>query len=55
MMAVAFLFFPETKMRTLEEIAAAFGDKVVTLTENEVVAEQTVFEEKTKASHVEED
>jgi hypothetical protein len=26
---VAYFFFPETKQKSLEEIAAAFGDKVV--------------------------
>ena len=51
----AYLWFPETKRKTLEEIAAAFGDRVVTLTEQDVVAEHTVFEEKAKANHVEED
>lgn len=50
-----YLWFPETKKKTLEEIAAAFGDKVVTLTENDVAAEHTVFEEKARAGHIEED
>ncbi|XRM44468.1 hypothetical protein ABZX51_007605 [Aspergillus tubingensis] len=27
---VAYFYFPETKQRTLEEIAASFGDKVIT-------------------------
>ena len=45
----------ETKLKTLEEIASAFGDKVVTLTDNQVAAEQTVFEEKANATHVESD
>jgi len=44
----------ETRHKTLEEIAAAFGDKVVTLTETELTAEQTVFEEKAAIGHVEE-
>lgn len=51
----AYLWFPETKQKTLEQIAAAFGDKVVTLTDNDMAAEQTVFEEKAKANHIEED
>jgi hypothetical protein len=51
----AYLWFPETKRKTLEEIAAAFGDKVVTLTDNDLAAEQIVFEEKKKADHIEED
>ncbi|KAK7730603.1 hypothetical protein SLS53_008993 [Cytospora paraplurivora] len=32
---VAYLYFPETKRKTLEEIAAAFGDKVVLLDETQ--------------------
>ena len=44
----------ETRHKTLEEIAAAFGDKVVTLTETELSAEQTVFDEKAGIGHVEE-
>ena len=43
----------ETKHKTLEEIAAAFGDKVVTLTEMDLATEQTVFEEKAAVGHVE--
>ena len=43
----------ETKHKTLEEIAAAFGDRVVELTENDFTAEQTVFEEKAAAGHIE--
>ncbi|PIG80787.1 MFS monosaccharide transporter (Hxt8) [Aspergillus arachidicola] len=31
---VAYFYFPETKQKTLEEIAASFGDKVVALGEN---------------------
>lgn len=34
---IAYFYFPETRRKTLEEIAAAFGDKVVVLTD----AEQT--------------
>ena len=45
-LTMAYLYFPETKGKTLEQIAAAFGDQVVTLSENDVVAEQTVFDEK---------
>ena len=43
----------ETKHKTLEEIAAAFGDKVVTLTEADLATEQTVFDEKVGVGHVE--
>ena len=45
--------YSETKHKTLEEIAAAFGDKVVTLTEADLATEQTVFEEKAAVGHVE--
>jgi len=38
----------------LEEIAAAFGDNVVTVTETDVAMEQTVFERKANAGHYEE-
>ncbi|KAI3392011.1 hypothetical protein diail_6338 [Diaporthe ilicicola] len=34
-LVVAYFYFPETKRKTLEEIAAAFGDKVVILTDTE--------------------
>lgn len=37
---VAYLYFPETRRKTLEEIARAFGDKVVLVGESEVDAEQ---------------
>ncbi|KAK0930919.1 hypothetical protein LTR29_016576 [Friedmanniomyces endolithicus] len=50
---IAWFYFPETRHKTLEEIAAAFGDKVVTLTEIEIAQEQTVFEEKATMGHVE--
>ncbi|WPH00512.1 putative MFS monosaccharide transporter [Acrodontium crateriforme] len=52
-LVMAYLFFPETKNKTLEEIAAAFGDKLVTLTDNDYAIEQTNFEEKAAVSHVE--
>ncbi|KXL44894.1 hypothetical protein M433DRAFT_166040 [Acidomyces richmondensis BFW] len=53
-LGVAYLWFPETRHKTLEEIAAAFGDKVVTLTETDVAVEQTVFEKDANAGHYEE-
>lgn len=28
-LAIAYFYFPETKQKTLEEVAAAFGDRVV--------------------------
>ncbi|KAH0841117.1 hypothetical protein FOPE_06463 [Fonsecaea pedrosoi] len=43
----------ETKKKTLEEIAAAFGDKVVLLTENDLAVETAVMEDKGVAIQVE--
>ena len=43
----------ETRHKTLEEIAAAFGDKVVEVGDREVEAEGSVLEEKAGARHVE--
>lgn len=43
-------WFPETKNKTLEEIAAAFGDRVVSVADHDVAAEHAVFEEKAKTS-----
>lgn len=43
----------ETRHKTLEEIAAAFGDKVVEVGEGEVEAEGSVLEEKAGTRHVE--
>ncbi len=36
----------ETKQKTLEEIAASFGDKVVLLTENDVAVEGAIQQHK---------
>ncbi|KAF7346170.1 putative MFS monosaccharide transporter [Mycena sanguinolenta] len=52
-LVIAYFYFPETRHKTLEEIAASFGDKVVTITEKEVNAEQSVFEDKGMSEHVE--
>ncbi|KAK3074510.1 hypothetical protein LTR53_002992 [Teratosphaeriaceae sp. CCFEE 6253] len=53
-LVIAYFYFPETRHKTLEEIAAAFGDKVVTLTDIEIAREQIVFDEKAAvAGHVE--
>jgi hypothetical protein len=37
-------FFPETKQESLEEIAAAFGDKVVELDVNNLKTEEAIFD-----------
>ena len=50
---IANTFNSETRHKTLEEIAAAFGDKVVEVGEREVEAEGTVLEEKAGARHIE--
>ncbi|KAK4498178.1 hypothetical protein PRZ48_010835 [Zasmidium cellare] len=52
-LVVAYFYFPETRHKTLEEIASAFGDKVVTLTERDLAVEQTVFEGKAATGHIE--
>ncbi|KAI1770164.1 putative MFS monosaccharide transporter [Hypoxylon cercidicola] len=41
---IAYVYFPETRHKTLEEIARAFGDKVVLVSEGEVGAKQAVLE-----------
>ncbi|KAM3414280.1 hypothetical protein BST61_g10933 [Cercospora zeina] len=35
-LVVAYLYFPETRHKTLEEIAAAFGDRVVSLSDSDL-------------------
>ncbi|UJO21622.1 Sugar transporter STL1 [Fulvia fulva] len=52
-LVIAYFYFPETKHKTLEEIAAAFGDRVVTLIDHEIIAEQAVFEGKTTTARIE--
>ncbi|KAF4626403.1 hypothetical protein G7Y89_g11757 [Cudoniella acicularis] len=49
-LVMAYLFFPETKQKSLEEIAAAFGDKVV---DERVSAEEAIFQAKGSAEHSE--
>lgn len=43
----------KTKQQTLEEIAAAFGDKVVDVKDEQVSVDALVAEDKVKAGHVE--
>lgn len=47
------MHYSETKQKTLEEIAAAFGDKVVLITENDVAAEEAVIGDKIEEMQVE--
>jgi hypothetical protein len=44
-LVIAYFYFPETRRKSLEEVAAAFGDRVMNLAEIGA-AEQTVFERK---------
>ncbi|KAI1329702.1 putative MFS monosaccharide transporter [Xylariaceae sp. FL0255] len=46
-----YFYFPETKQKSLEEIAAAFGDRVVELDETEIVAEGKGFAANAESSH----
>ncbi|UKZ52820.1 hypothetical protein TrVGV298_006607 [Trichoderma virens] len=50
---IIYFYFPETNQKTLEEIAAAFGDRVVEIDEQDVVAEGVAFEGKASAGHIE--
>ncbi|KAI8961432.1 putative MFS monosaccharide transporter [Daldinia sp. FL1419] len=40
---IAYLYFPETRQKTLEEIARAFGDQVVLVDETQIDGEQAVL------------
>ncbi|KAI1139140.1 putative MFS monosaccharide transporter [Hypoxylon sp. FL0543] len=42
-LVIAYLYFPETRRKTLEEIARAFGDKVVLVDEGQIDGEQVVL------------
>jgi hypothetical protein len=52
---MAYLYFPETRRKTLEEIAEAFGDKVVLADDRDVLEEATSAQKLgvVKESHVE--
>jgi len=50
---MAYFYFPETKQKSLEEIAAAFGDKVVLPDENGLVIEEAIFADKKNHQQVE--
>ncbi|KAI0872393.1 putative MFS monosaccharide transporter [Hypoxylon argillaceum] len=52
-LALIYLYFPETKQKSLEEIAAAFGDRVVEVDEHDIAVEGDVFDAKATSSHVE--
>lgn len=51
-LAVAYFYFPETRHKTLEEVGAAFGDKVVEVTDIDITREE-VLEDKAWVEHVE--
>lgn len=42
-LVVAYFYFPETRRKTLEEIAEAFGDKVVLVDDGQINAEQAIM------------
>ncbi|KAI2780084.1 putative MFS monosaccharide transporter [Daldinia loculata] len=42
-LVIAYLYFPETRRKTLEEIAQAFGDKVILVDEARIDGEQAVL------------
>ncbi|RFU29556.1 hypothetical protein B7463_g6777, partial [Scytalidium lignicola] len=48
-----YFYFPETKQKTLEEIAASFNDRVVEVEEQDVFAERTMMEGKAGVEEVE--
>ncbi|KAH7336116.1 putative MFS monosaccharide transporter [Rhexocercosporidium sp. MPI-PUGE-AT-0058] len=52
-LVIAYFFFPETKQKTLEDIAAAFGDKVVLLTDRDFEAEEKISGSGMKPEHLE--
>uniref|UniRef100_A0A093Y2V1 Sugar transporter STL1 n=1 Tax=Talaromyces marneffei PM1 TaxID=1077442 RepID=A0A093Y2V1_TALMA len=41
-LTIAYFYFPETKQKTLEEIAAAFGDRVVEVEDVDVATEEAI-------------
>jgi hypothetical protein len=52
-LGLIYLYFPETKQRTLEEIAASFGDEVVEVDESQMVAQAIAVEEKIGTQQIE--
>ncbi|KAM0258911.1 hypothetical protein ACHAQJ_003567 [Trichoderma viride] len=52
-MFIIYFYYPETNQKTLEEIAAAFGDRVVEVDEQDVAAEGVAFEGKASTGHIE--
>ncbi|KAI1312176.1 putative MFS monosaccharide transporter [Xylaria venustula] len=53
-LVLVYFYFPETKQKSLEEIAAAFGDQVMEINEHDIAVEEDVFDAKASVSHVEE-
>ncbi|EXJ95543.1 hypothetical protein A1O1_00665 [Capronia coronata CBS 617.96] len=51
-LVIAYFYFPETKQKSLEEIAAAFGDKVVLVDETTLAVEEAVMEAEDKAGEM---
>ncbi|KAI8946660.1 putative MFS monosaccharide transporter [Xylaria longipes] len=53
-LVLVYFYFPETKQKSLEEIAAAFGDRVVEVNEHDIAVEGEIFDTKATVSHIEE-
>ncbi|RYC65056.1 hypothetical protein CHU98_g1152 [Xylaria longipes] len=53
-LVLVYFYFPETKQKSLEEIAAAFGDRVMEVNEHDIAVEGEIFDTKATVSHVEE-
>ncbi|ETS81549.1 hypothetical protein PFICI_06551 [Pestalotiopsis fici W106-1] len=52
-LVLIYLYFPETKLKTLEQIAAAFGDRVVDIGEDQIATENAIFNSKSGSTHLE--
>lgn len=53
MLANLRLLLSETKQRTLEEIAAAFGDRVVEVEDVDIATEEAITAAKNQSEHLE--
>ena len=52
-LVIAYFYFPETRLKSLEEIAAAFGDKVVLVDETAIEVEHQKMEAKAGVQTIE--
>ncbi|KAI0413942.1 putative MFS monosaccharide transporter [Xylaria grammica] len=53
-LVLVYFYFPETKQKSLEEIAAAFGDRVVEVNDHDIAVEGEELDAKAAVLHVEE-